>query len=463
MLIKFLSRGTGKVSKAIDYLIADRDSKHELRHGVKILDGDSAWVRIVGDNLETKHKYTSAVLSWTVQDQPSAEQIRETLDEFYATAFAGLDEQRRSALAVLHEEQDGSKHVHVLMLRTDLKTGLAYNPAPPGHEYDFNCVRDYLNYKYNWSDPQDPLRKQIYKISRVERQQRIAALTEAKPINNTQKEQLELKSLLIESVNAEFARGAIQKHDDVKKFLSQFGGVRSVKAHGDRPSYISFTSPAFDKALRLRGQILKKNLMNNEAEHLKLKLLQQLEQSKKLQQDNFTEAQDKLNASLTPILQNLENALAQVGIDELNKTLRTMTETSAHYRRQFEDMGSEWKQDVNSLSEQMIETQERLASLYRQTAEHITLINQRSELIQEENKQLKQQIQAFEERLNTQDQQFNNLMTFAKHNNEFLADIHDKTNEAKASNQQNEKYLTYSMMIGGGALFLIFITLLWKI
>lgn len=92
MLIKFLSRGTGKVSKAIDYLIADRDSKDELRHGVKILDGDSAWVRIVGDNLETKHKYTSAVLSWTVEDQPSAEQIRETLDEFYATAFAGLDE-----------------------------------------------------------------------------------------------------------------------------------------------------------------------------------------------------------------------------------------------------------------------------------------------------------------------------------------------------------------------------------
>lgn len=273
MLIKFLSRGTGKVSKAIDYLIADRDSKDELRHGVKILDGDSAWVRIVGDNLETKHKYTSAVLSWTVEDQPSAEQIRETLDEFYATAFAGLDEQRRSALAVLHEEQDGSKHVHVLMLRTDLKTGLAYNPAPPGHEYDFNCVRDYLNYKYNWSDPQDPLRKQIYKISRVERQQRIATLTEAKPIKNTQKEQLELKSLLIESVNAEFARGAIQKHDDVKKFLSQFGGVRSVKAHGDRPSYISFTSPAFDKALRLRGQIFEEEFDEQRSRTLKAQII----------------------------------------------------------------------------------------------------------------------------------------------------------------------------------------------
>lgn len=273
MLIKFLNRGTGKVSKAIDYLIADRDSKDELRHGVKILDGDSAWVRIVGDNLETKHKYTSAVLSWTVQDQPSAEQIRETLDEFYATAFAGLDEQRRSALAVLHEEQDGSKHVHVLMLRTDLKTGLAYNPAPPGHEYDFNCVRDYLNYKYNWSDPQDPLRKQIYKISRVERQQRIAALTEAKPINNTQKEQLELKSLLIESVNAEFARGAIQNHEDVKKFLSQFGGVRSVKAHGDRPSYISFTSPAFDKALRLRGQIFEEEFDEQRSRTLKAQII----------------------------------------------------------------------------------------------------------------------------------------------------------------------------------------------
>lgn len=214
------------------------------------------------------------------------------------------------------------------------------------------------------------------------------------------------------------------------------------------------------------GRFLKKNSMNNEAEHLKLKLLQQLEQSKKLQQDNYTEAQDKLNASLTPILQNLENALAQVGIDELNKTLRTMSEKSAQYRRQFEAMGSdiqEWKRDANNLSEQMIETQERLKNLYRYTAEHITLITQRNELIQEENKQLKQQIQAFEERLNTQDQQFKQLMTLAKNNNKFLENIHDKATEAKEWNQQNENYMTYSMMIGGAALFLILImTLLGK-
>lgn len=273
MLIKFLNHGTGKVSQAIDYLIAERDHKDELRHGVKILDGDSAWVRIVGDNLETKHKYTSAVLSWTVEDQPTAEQIRETLDEFYATAFAGLEECRRSSLAVLHEEQDGSKHLHVLMLRTDLKTGLAYNPAPPGHEYDFNCVRDYLNYKYNWSDPQDPLRKQVYKTSRVERRQRLAVLTEDKPINNTQKEQNELKSLLIESVNTEFARGAITNHDDVKKFLSQFGAVRTVKTHGDRPSYISFRSPAFNKDLRLRGQIFEEEFDEQRSRTLKAQII----------------------------------------------------------------------------------------------------------------------------------------------------------------------------------------------
>lgn len=129
-------------------------------------------------------------------------------------------------------------------------------------------------------------------------------------------------------------------------------------------------------------------------------------------------------------------------------------------------MGSdiqEWKQDANNLSKQMVETQERLTNLYRYTAEHITLITQRNELIQEENKQLKQQIQAFEERLNTQDQQLNQLMTLAKHNNKFLAHIHDKATEAREWNQQNENYMTYSMMIGGAALFLIFITLLWKI
>ena len=52
-------------------------------------------------------KYTSAVIAWSPEDRPTDAQIEAVLDEFYKTAWAGLDADRYSWTAVLHREQGG--------------------------------------------------------------------------------------------------------------------------------------------------------------------------------------------------------------------------------------------------------------------------------------------------------------------------------------------------------------------
>ena len=248
MLIKFLKHGTGKVSRAIQYLVAEKDAKGQDRAVVEILDGDATWMSLIGDQLNTKYKYTSAVISWEKDDHPTQMQVQETLDEFYLSAFSGLETHRKASYAVLHHEPDGCKHLHVLMLRSDLSTGLAYNPAPPGHEYHFNCLRNYLNHKYDWADPEDPQRKQFYKQSRIDP---YVYLREAVVRGSVSDYKVELKRF----IDYQFSRGEIQQHTDVCNTLKKFGSIRVVPAHNGRPSYISLKSAHFAKEIRLKGAL----------------------------------------------------------------------------------------------------------------------------------------------------------------------------------------------------------------
>ena len=64
-------------------------------------------------------KYRSAVIAWSRADRPTDAQIEAVLDEFDKTAWAGLDADRYSWTAVLHRDQGGGSHAHVLTARCD--------------------------------------------------------------------------------------------------------------------------------------------------------------------------------------------------------------------------------------------------------------------------------------------------------------------------------------------------------
>ncbi len=104
MLVKFLARGTGSARDAADYLLGERDAAGKPREGVEVLRGDLHQVVAVANTLPFEHKYTSGVIAWAPEDEPTDEQIGAVLDAFEETAWAGLDFDRYAWSAVLHRE-----------------------------------------------------------------------------------------------------------------------------------------------------------------------------------------------------------------------------------------------------------------------------------------------------------------------------------------------------------------------
>ena len=88
MHIKFL-RGGGNASAAASYLTADKDSQGIERAGVTVLRGDPAQVAAVADGLDFAHTYTSGVLAWAPDDQPTAAQIEAVLRRVRADRLGG--------------------------------------------------------------------------------------------------------------------------------------------------------------------------------------------------------------------------------------------------------------------------------------------------------------------------------------------------------------------------------------
>ena len=158
MLVKFLAHGTGSAQAAADYLTRELDSQGEVRADVAVLRGDPDDVAAVADALEFDHKYTSGVIAWAPEDQPSDQDIDRVLDEVEQTAWAGLAPDRYAWAAVRHRDADGGVHVHVLAARCDLETGKSLNIAPPGWEQTYGPLVEACNIEHGWSRPDDPAR-----------------------------------------------------------------------------------------------------------------------------------------------------------------------------------------------------------------------------------------------------------------------------------------------------------------
>lgn len=238
MHIKFTKHGKGCPRKAVGYLLAEKDAKGDLRPDIQTLRGDAQTFVAITESLDFDYRYSSAVIAWSKQDNPTDAQIQETLDQFEKHAFADLDPTRYHMNAVLHVAQDGSKHVHVLVPRVDLGTGKSLNIAPPGHEKYFDKLRDYLNEKYTWSKPDDlAILKADVQLPHHTHSQRLAAIE----INFAGKTKPEKKELLNKIVAQRINAGVIQDRNDVVQTLAEYGIITrnakdtiSVKLHGDK-------------------------------------------------------------------------------------------------------------------------------------------------------------------------------------------------------------------------------------
>lgn len=164
MLIKMLRHGTGSAARAASYVLDEKDHMNIVRPHVEVLCGDPYLFAKIADSSPFKHKYTSAVIAFAEEDRPTDVEIKDVLKQFEALAFSGLEPDQYHMTAVLHQELNGSKHVHILVPRLELRSGKAMNIAPPGNfQKHFHTLQDKLNFEYGWADPNDPERARFTK------------------------------------------------------------------------------------------------------------------------------------------------------------------------------------------------------------------------------------------------------------------------------------------------------------
>jgi hypothetical protein len=241
MHIKFLAHGRGSASKAAAYVLDSHDHQGIQRAGVEVLRGDPQTFAAIADSLDFKNKYTSGVIAWAKEDEPTQEEINAVLDDFERVAFAGLEPDSYHYCVVMHTEANGAKHVHILIPNVHLTTGKAFNPAPPNWEKTFDPLRDAWNNEKGWARPDDENRARLVQRGHVEYQDAAAARAglEVEP---------DAKQLLSDYIAQRVEAGAVTNRAEVVEALAELGEItRQGK------DYISVKPEGHDKAIRLKG------------------------------------------------------------------------------------------------------------------------------------------------------------------------------------------------------------------
>ncbi|MEZ9323182.1 relaxase/mobilization nuclease domain-containing protein [Vibrio sp. 10N.286.51.E5] len=225
-----------------------------------------------------KHKYVSGVISHASNDtakliaNPNIE--AEWRELFEDLCFAGLPQDERLIDWVRHSHQPILEN-HFLIPRIHLRTGKSFNPAYPGHERDFNILRDYLNLKYDLADPNDPLRRRLTQpSSRNDKTSQVV-----KQLNTIVKEFIQR-----EKIRHREDVIALLNRDEVKKAF----GINNVETSHN---FVRIRLDDREKAIRLKGFAFTEQFTSLEA-------IKQGEPTMLTKQERLEELGAKLNAAI---------------------------------------------------------------------------------------------------------------------------------------------------------------------
>lgn len=224
MIIKFLPHGKGDPFRAAAYVMDDKDHLNLPRTGVEVLRGDPMTFACIAQSSPHKHRYTSVVIAWAAEDEVGLDEINEVLDAFEQHAFAGLKPHQYHMTAVMHEEENRSRHIHVLIPRIELSTEKSLNIAPPGHRHYFDPLRDYFNYKYEWARPDDPARARSLQLQDHALKQNAAAL-KANLIEQPKATRIELINQFVEH---RMLQGMVYDRPTVLQALFEIGTITRI-------------------------------------------------------------------------------------------------------------------------------------------------------------------------------------------------------------------------------------------
>ena len=214
MMVRFFDQGDGSGAAAVEYLLAEevaaytedrrRLPSQTVRRQVlpELISGDPNLTRHLIDSNTRKWRYTSGVVAFHADDDPTESQQAAVMQDFEKAAFAGLAGDQGNILWVRHQHM-GNVELHFLIPRIELYGNRSFNPAPPGSEPYFNAFRDYWNAREGWVSPEEPRRKRMIKP--------VFDLDDRKKIKEA------IQTLIAQKIEA----GEIRSHTDVRAALAE--------------------------------------------------------------------------------------------------------------------------------------------------------------------------------------------------------------------------------------------------
>lgn len=218
MMVRFFTHGDGSGRAAVEYLLAEevaaytedreRIAGQTVRRDVlpEVLSGDPDLTRALIDSNTRKWRYTSGVVAFHAEDDPSEADQAAVMADFEKAAFAGLERDQANILWVRHRHM-GNVELHFLIPRVELYGNRSFNPAPPKSEAYFNAFRDYWNARACWISPEAPSRKRMVKP--------VFDFGDRQGIKET------IQTLIIQRIEA----GEISNHAHVRAALAELDGL----------------------------------------------------------------------------------------------------------------------------------------------------------------------------------------------------------------------------------------------
>ena len=227
MVVKFFSNKKGGSSKAINYLLNEREQQGTAR----VLQGDPDLTRQIINDIKFKQKTTVGCLSF--EEQNISEEMKyQLMKDFENHLLPGMQD-RYNILWVEHTDK-GRLELNFVIPKIDLETQKSLNPYY--HKADLPRVekwQDLQNLKYEFSNPKDPSKERNVEIN-----------SHIKKFNKSYEE-------LNETIQELANQGHIQNREQLIELLKN-SGIEVTRSGKD---YISVKLPDSKKARKFKGGI----------------------------------------------------------------------------------------------------------------------------------------------------------------------------------------------------------------
>lgn len=318
MVVKFFGNKKGGSSKAIDYLLNEREAEGTA----KVLQGDPSITRELINSISFKQKVTVGCLSFE-EKNINQEQKYKLMEDFENHLLPGMQD-RYNILWVEHRDK-GRLELNFVIPKIDLKTQKSLNPYY--HKADLPRVekwQDIQNLEHGYSNPKDPSK---------------ARTIETHSIKHINADYEQLDKLLHNLVS----EGTIKNRDHLKELLKE-NGYQITRSGKD---YISIKTPESKRAKKFKGSIYNERFTSLEELRTISKERSQAirEYSKRDTQRELTRLKSELREYTHDKFTKLEQQFKKREYREHKRDREASPKQSENDRRKYEE-----RQKINTIS-----------------------------------------------------------------------------------------------------------------